>query len=92
MTTLLDAKLLVRTLTSDQLRELQDSLNARRLVLDGEAQFRLPRGTPVWFDGGRKHGTVYGTVTEWKRGGKAVVQPTHGSLKWTVSGSLLNKQ
>lgn len=90
--TLLEAKLLVRTLDSDALRELQDCLNARRLVLDGEAQFKLPRGTKVWFDGGRKHGTVYGTVVEWKRGGKAVVQPTHGALKWTVSGSLLNKQ
>ena len=88
MTTLLDAKLLIKTLTADQLTELQESLNARRGVLDNEAQYRFPRGSKVWFDSGRR-GRIYGEVTGWKRGGKAEVTPDVGGLKWSVSGSCL---
>ncbi len=86
--TLLDAKLFIKGATSEQVIELQDSLIARRLVLDGEAQFRFPRGSKVCFNSGRR-GWIYGTVTGWKRGGKAEVQPDSGGVKWTVNGSLL---
>ena len=86
-TTLLDAKLLIKSLSADQLTELQESLNARRGVLDNEAQFRFPRGTPAQFDSGRR-GVIRGTVTGWKRGGKAEFTSTGGS-PWSVSGSAL---
>jgi len=70
----------------EDLDEILASLNARRTVLDGEAQFRFKVGDPVRFDAGRR-GTVSGTVKEFKRGGKVLV--SSGSGVWTVSGSLL---
>lgn len=90
-TTLLDAKLFIKGASADDLTELIDSLNARRLVLDGQAQFTYPRGSKVKFNSGRR-GWVYGVVEEWKRGGKAVVRPDTGGLKWTVGGSHLEPQ
>lgn len=87
----MDVKLFIKGISSDQLGELQDSLIARRLVLDGEAQFRFPRGSKVYFDSGRR-GWIYGTITCWKRAGKAEVLPDSGGTKWTVSGSLLRSR
>ncbi len=85
--TMLDVKLFIRNLNVEQLAELSESIEGRRTVLDGQAALTYPRGASISFDSGRR-GIIYGTIEEWKRGGKANVRSSTGSA-WSVRGSLL---
>ena len=84
----IESKLFIRGASNDELRELQDCINARGLVLDGEACQRLKKGDPVSFDAGRR-GLITGHVEGFKRGGKVIVKQLNFPMKWTCSGRLL---
>lgn len=89
-TTKVEAKLFIRGASADEVRELQECLAARALVLDGEACQALKRGDPVWFDAGRR-GIITGHVRGFKRGGKVEVQQLNNVMKWTCPGSILKR-
>jgi hypothetical protein len=86
-TTRNDVKQFIRTCSPDDLDELTQALNARRTVLNGEAQFKFKKGDAVKFDSGRR-GVIRGTITGWARGGKANIRSEYGTA-WRVAGSLL---
>lgn len=86
----LDSKLFIRTASAEDIRELQDCLAARGLVLDGEACQRLKKGDPVSFDADRR-GIIFGHVEGFKRGGKVIVKQLNFAMKWTCSGRLLKQ-
>ena len=88
MASKVDSKLFIREASADEVRELQECLMARALVLDGEACQRLKKGDPVWFDAGRR-GVIYGHVKGFKRGGKVEVQQLNHVMKWTCPGRIL---
>jgi hypothetical protein len=88
--TKVEAKLLIKVSSADDVRELQECLNARTLVLDGEACQSLKRGDPVWFDAGRR-GLITGHVRGFKRGGKVEVQQLNSVMKWTCPGRMLKR-
>lgn len=86
-----DSKLFIRGASADEVRELQECLNARALVLDGEACQALKRGDPVWFDAGSRRGTITGHVKGFKRAGKVEVQQLNSPMKWTCPGRILKR-
>lgn len=89
MTTKLDVNLFIRGASAEELEEIIGAIRGREAVLDGEASFKLPTNTRVWFDSGRR-GIITGTITGWRRGGKADLVSDRG-MKWTVPGRLLKK-
>lgn len=88
--TKVESKLFIRTASADEVRELQECLASRSLVLDGEACQRLKKGDPVWFDAGRR-GLIHGHVDGFKRGGKVVVKQLNHTMTWTCPGRLLKR-
>lgn len=87
-TTKLDVRLFIRGCSAQDLDEFITSINARRTVLDGEAQLAFRRGDAVEFDSGRR-GRIQGTVESHVRGGRFEVREARTSLLWRVAGSVL---
>lgn len=86
-----EAKLFIKVANAVDVRELQECLAARALVLDGEACQALKRGDPVWFDAGPRKGVVYGHVESFKRGGKVIVKQLDFSMRWTCPGRVVGR-